>query len=283
LQALETNDFDVLPGTVFAKGYVRAYAEYIGANAEALVDALVIEMDSQGGQEDSDSAKAYLQTLESTSGQERARGDSSESRGWARKPFIIPVVAVAGLAVLALALYWGLSGSDADSEDTLAEAARPAASPQAGPPNAESLPAMPNGDTGARAEDESVDDAVEPSISTASTSSATTPPVEGDSVARRGPTAASTGDSEPTPDDALTSSALGDAREESASEPAARESGGAGTTQAANDSRDNTAMRGILPSLYYSKCSSHYSHPTASSEDDRNFQPEYPGSFRLSN
>lgn len=239
LQALETNDFDVLPGTVFAKGYVRAYAEYIGANAEALVDALVIEMDSQGEQKESDSAKAYLQTLESTSGHEYARGDSSESRGWARKPFIIPVVAVAGLAVLALALYWGLSGSDADSEATLADATRPAASPQVGPPSAKAPPAMPADDAGTRAEGEAVDDAVEPSISTASTSSASTSPVETEAVVRRQPAVTGSDDSEPTPVDALTAKAVDDARGLPASEPTARESDGADTTKATNDTRSD--------------------------------------------
>jgi cytoskeletal protein RodZ len=236
LQALETNDFDVLPGTVFAKGYVRAYAEYIGANAEALVDALVIEMDSQGGQE-GDSAKAYLQTLESTSGQERARGGSSESRGWARKPFIIPVVVVAGLAVLALALYWGLSGSDSDVEATLADATRPAASPQAGSPNAKSPPAMPSGDAGTRADGESVDDAGEPSISTATTSSASTSPIEPEAVVRREPTVAGNDDSGSTPSDALAAKAVADARDQPAGEPAARAPDAADTTKAANDSR----------------------------------------------
>lgn len=37
VQALETNDFDALPGTAFVRGYVRRYAELVGLNADELI------------------------------------------------------------------------------------------------------------------------------------------------------------------------------------------------------------------------------------------------------
>ncbi len=39
LRALEENDFDALPGEVFVKGFIRAYAKAIGSNEEDLVNA----------------------------------------------------------------------------------------------------------------------------------------------------------------------------------------------------------------------------------------------------
>lgn len=37
VQALESNDFDALPGTAFVRGYVRRYAELVGLNADELI------------------------------------------------------------------------------------------------------------------------------------------------------------------------------------------------------------------------------------------------------
>ena len=53
LEALENNDFEQLPGGVFNRGFVRAYAEHIGVDAEAMVNAYLLEergQDSPGDQ-----------------------------------------------------------------------------------------------------------------------------------------------------------------------------------------------------------------------------------------
>ena len=44
LEALENNRFEILPGGVFNKGFIRAYARFIGADGEALVDGYLQEM-----------------------------------------------------------------------------------------------------------------------------------------------------------------------------------------------------------------------------------------------
>jgi len=44
LEALEQNRFDKLPGGVFNKGFIRAYARFIGADGEALVQRYIEEM-----------------------------------------------------------------------------------------------------------------------------------------------------------------------------------------------------------------------------------------------
>jgi cytoskeleton protein RodZ len=43
LDALERDDFRHLPGGVFNKGFVRAYAQYIGVDADGMVDAYLDE------------------------------------------------------------------------------------------------------------------------------------------------------------------------------------------------------------------------------------------------
>ena len=44
LEALEENRFDVLPGGLFNKGFIRAYARYIGVDGEAMVDRYLVEI-----------------------------------------------------------------------------------------------------------------------------------------------------------------------------------------------------------------------------------------------
>jgi cytoskeletal protein RodZ len=44
LEALEQGRFDILPGGVFNKGFIRAYARFIGADGEALVDRYMQEI-----------------------------------------------------------------------------------------------------------------------------------------------------------------------------------------------------------------------------------------------
>lgn len=52
LIAIEEGRFDVLPGRVYAIGYVRSYAAYLGLDAVAYVDRLKSEMDAHGGARD---------------------------------------------------------------------------------------------------------------------------------------------------------------------------------------------------------------------------------------
>ena len=44
LEALERSDFQTLPGGAFNKGFVRAYATYLGLDGEAMVSQYLLEM-----------------------------------------------------------------------------------------------------------------------------------------------------------------------------------------------------------------------------------------------
>jgi len=63
LQALEDGQHERLPGIVFAKGYVRAYAETIGADADRLVRAYVAEQRALGRLETEASQENVLKAL----------------------------------------------------------------------------------------------------------------------------------------------------------------------------------------------------------------------------
>jgi cytoskeleton protein RodZ len=48
LEALERDDFADLPGGAFSKGFVRSYAQFLGLEAEAVVEAFVFELRARG-------------------------------------------------------------------------------------------------------------------------------------------------------------------------------------------------------------------------------------------
>ncbi len=47
LEALEENRFDALPGGLFNRGFIRAYATYIGIDSEAMVNSYLHEMNAR--------------------------------------------------------------------------------------------------------------------------------------------------------------------------------------------------------------------------------------------
>src|SRR2546423_14372647 len=52
LEALEENRFDALPGGLFNKGFIRAYATYIGIDSETMVNSYLHEVSArQSGSE----------------------------------------------------------------------------------------------------------------------------------------------------------------------------------------------------------------------------------------
>lgn len=96
LQALEDGQHERLPGIVFAKGYVRAYAETIGADADRLVTAYVAEQRSLGRLETEASQEHVLEAL-------AAAVESDKDRAWKRaKMALIAFVAL----LAAFAVFW---------------------------------------------------------------------------------------------------------------------------------------------------------------------------------
>jgi cytoskeletal protein RodZ len=49
LEAMERDDFEHLPGGVFNRGFVRAYAQFIGVDPDSMVNAYLMEEQAQTG------------------------------------------------------------------------------------------------------------------------------------------------------------------------------------------------------------------------------------------
>ncbi len=133
LEAMEENRFDLLPAPIFAKGFLREYARYVGLSPDEVVNH-------------------YLAVQKPSSDEDGSRKDSAPSgrsyrpkpvRSWTYGLFL-------ALAVLALiALIWGLTlYSDRRYEKIGADAPPPPSaappSPASARPAAEPGPARPN-------------------------------------------------------------------------------------------------------------------------------------------
>jgi cytoskeletal protein RodZ len=119
LEALETNEFEHLPGGVFNRGFVRAYAQHIGVDPDAMVNAYLLEEQSANGDspQDGDSILDTYRSIVKT----RRVADGDEGPPWLRWLVIgAVVVAVLGLGAL---LYFKFA---APSSATTAGQATPA-------------------------------------------------------------------------------------------------------------------------------------------------------------
>ncbi|RMH15145.1 MAG: helix-turn-helix domain-containing protein [Acidobacteria bacterium] len=120
LQALEADRFDVLPAPVFAKGFLRQYARYVGLDPEEVVNFYLSARSAQEGEEEDEPPEPV-----------RPAGSATTGRAilWA---------AVALAAVLALILYLANRRSPAADEPDAAMMPPPppaaVAPPEAAPP-----------------------------------------------------------------------------------------------------------------------------------------------------
>ncbi len=103
LDALENNDFKRLPGGVFNKGFVRAFAQHIGVDEEVMVNAYLLEQQAQNNRD----ATSEGEALRGNYG-DRFTG-TGESRNAPpagdRKRLLLAVVAVLAV-IVALAVGW---------------------------------------------------------------------------------------------------------------------------------------------------------------------------------
>jgi len=100
LRALENEEWDVLPGPAYAKGFLRTYAQFLGLDGDALVDEYRRTVEAA-----LDADRAYLfgePVLE-----RRRRPGSEPPRGW---PVRASVLGVLGAAAVVVLLILGLTG-----------------------------------------------------------------------------------------------------------------------------------------------------------------------------
>lgn len=105
LGALERNDFRKLPGGVFNRGYVRAFAQSVGANPERMVRAYLAEEQARGVEDKSQDFDLLRSSLAAAAKNRAQQGGSARRR---RKARILSVAASLSLGALALAGWYFL-------------------------------------------------------------------------------------------------------------------------------------------------------------------------------
>ncbi len=103
LRALENEEWDVLPGHPYAKGFLRTYAKFLGLDGDALVDEYRRTVESTLG------ANAPVQFAEPVL-ERRRRLAEEPGRRWPVRAGVIGAIAVA--AVVAVLLVLGSSGRE---------------------------------------------------------------------------------------------------------------------------------------------------------------------------
>ena len=110
LEALERNDFEQLPGGVFNRGFVRAYAQFIGVDPEAMVNAYLLEEQARSSR--SSGQDRYLRRRNDSTTQRSGGGLQEDSQP--RRPRGKSILWVGLLLVVvaaAIAGWWLLAGS----------------------------------------------------------------------------------------------------------------------------------------------------------------------------
>jgi len=131
LQALESNDFEHLPGGVFNRGFVRAYSQYIGIDPDAMVDAYLLEEQAQATRGRAQDRDVFLRPRD---GLERGADERAPARAGARLRATLKwaLLAIAASVVLVGALLLYLHWNRADAPERDAAPATPRASDGAG-------------------------------------------------------------------------------------------------------------------------------------------------------
>lgn len=115
LEAMERDDFEHLPGGVFNRGFVRAYAQFIGVDPDAMVNAYLMEEQTQkghGGSTGESLLRGPRSSGKARSGDPRDVAAEKETRPLLRWSLLglLVVVIVAALLVLATMFSDTLAG-----------------------------------------------------------------------------------------------------------------------------------------------------------------------------
>lgn len=94
LEALEQDRFDVLPATVFAKGFLREYAQFVGLDPDEVVNSYITALELPAHEDLDDAARSGRAG--------RLEGNDSRRNQW----LLIGALIVA-LALIAFLIYWG--------------------------------------------------------------------------------------------------------------------------------------------------------------------------------
>ena len=122
LEALEDGRFDVLPAPIFAKGFLREYAKYVGLDPDEVVNSYLTALhDNEPDGVEDEIARNHRNSFEWTSG------------------ILLAVGLVVLLAAIGFLGFWAERSQDEDSTPAAAPADVPAAEPVAVEPPVEAF------------------------------------------------------------------------------------------------------------------------------------------------
>ena len=107
LDALERNEFDTLPGGLFTRGFIRAYASHIGADPDKLVNAYLFELSQHEERARQAAGRRVAMPRVETATGEREVGSPAPARTGA-----LLWILVAGAALAATVGYWARQRQD---------------------------------------------------------------------------------------------------------------------------------------------------------------------------
>jgi|SRR5437867_732800 len=96
LEAIETNDYRRLPGGIFNRSFIRAYAKFVGYDEQEAIEEYSRTLRQQG-EEEEDTPKSHRSLVYT---------DDNEPRG--RSPLTTLLLAILILAILSLVVWAGL-------------------------------------------------------------------------------------------------------------------------------------------------------------------------------
>ena len=103
LEALERDDFAALPGGLFIRGFIRAYATHIGADPEKLVNAYLFQVSQDHERADRDASRASMGPRLEVSGAKPGLHPQRLPRWTGATIGLVALIAfVAGVALLTL-------------------------------------------------------------------------------------------------------------------------------------------------------------------------------------
>jgi len=126
LDALEHNDFGKLPGGVFNKGYVRAFAQYLGMDPEIMIQAYLEECGARNGEAPDDPTRAETSPSDVARrlAEHLSRTESRSSRRWVRAAGALGLIAIAAAGAWAVLRFGpGVIGRGTSEPATVQRAA----------------------------------------------------------------------------------------------------------------------------------------------------------------
>ena len=97
LEAIETDDYKRLPGGIFNRSFIRAYAKFIGYDENDAIEDYARTMRERGESDDDDAPKSFHSLVY-----------TDDAANQKRSPLVTLLLAIVILALLSAAVYFGL-------------------------------------------------------------------------------------------------------------------------------------------------------------------------------